>query len=120
MILPPTITHCAVQLAKDGPFCPVKTWYGQPLDPVTNEPLDRSPRWNVLLNGEFIDPDRLLIIIGNGLATDDIVTIKGKLITEDEYLHLLEIRAWAMAHSPASPEANPRKAVDLMTAPLPF
>lgn len=120
MILPATITHCAVQLTKDGVFCPVKTWYGQPLDPVTSEPLDRSPRWNVLLNGEFIDPDQLLIIIGWDGPESDMASIKGKPITEDEYLHLLEVRAWAVAHSPASPEANPRKAVDLMMAPLPF
>lgn len=103
----------AVRLTKGGPRCPLKYWWGLPADPVTGELLDRSPRWNVLLNGEFVDPDRVLIIRGGINDAKGYVDVKGEEITETEYLYLLQVRDWATTYAPDAPEANPREKIDL-------
>lgn len=117
MIVDAGPTYCAVQVAKDGPQCPVKVWHGQPADPETGEPLDRSLRWQVVLSGAEVDPMTVLIETYSQPVS---AVLKGHAITKEDYDHMLEVHTWAVQHSPQSPEANPRKAIDLMTAPLPF
>lgn len=99
--------HYAIKLVKNGPRVACKVWFGAPLDPITSEPLDRSPRWNALVGGEETDPDRILIFIG------DIGYVKGEPIKVAEYDHLLTVREWAMKEDPSAPEAAPRQAINL-------
>lgn len=60
----PPLGFYRCQLVKDGPYVGVKIWFGPPNDPVTGEPLDRSPRFQADVNGrhyalELIWPNRL-------------------------------------------------------------
>ncbi len=41
-------------------------------------------------------------------------------IPESEWKYLLDLGRWSAAHAPESPEANPRKAVDLNQMPTLF
>lgn len=99
--------YYAVTLVNKGPRCPLMIWYGPPLDPLTSEVLDRSPRWNVKLNGDFVDGAHFAMLVG------DVAYVKGEPIDRDEYDHLLSVRNWALEHSPESPEAAPREAINL-------
>ncbi len=88
----------------------VRIWFGQPLDPVTGEELDRSLRWQALFDGEPVDLDR----VWPGCAGDP--------ITEDEYHRYVARARWARENAPDSAYASPRRKVDLLSAktPLPF
>lgn len=97
----------AVKLTRGGPRCPCKAWYGVPDDPVTGEPLDRAARWQCVINGEFVDPLKTIMLVG------DVGYVKGEPIDEAEYRHLLNVREWAETHAPDAPEANPREKIDL-------
>lgn len=92
------------RLVKGGVWCPVRIWYGQPLDPVTGELLDRSPRWQALRNGEEYDAAS----VWNWCC--------GNPISEADYNHMMAVKEWAEKHAPDEPEANPRRAIDLRTA----
>lgn len=102
----------AVHLVKNGPRCPVKVWYGFPTDPDTGETLDRSPRWHVILNGEFVEPTLILMLVGN------VGYVKGKEIDQAEYDYMLRVREWALQND--APEAKPREAIDLKKLPTIF
>lgn len=39
-----------MRMRKGAPMSAIRLWYGQPSDPVTGEPLDRSPRWQASIN----------------------------------------------------------------------
>lgn len=105
----------AIKLVTGGPRCGCKVWYGAPTDPETGEELDRSPRWQVWIGGELQDdPFRVVMLVGN------VGYVKGEEIDEAEYAHLLSVRAWAVEHSPQSPEANPRAPIDLHRLPSVF
>jgi len=43
----------------DGSRSAVAIWFGPPNDPLTGEELDRSPRWQALINGREIDPSEV-------------------------------------------------------------
>lgn len=104
----PIAGYYGIILVKNGPVVGARIWYGNPLDPVTHEELDRSPRWMALRNGHECD------------YTDLWPWCAGKGITKAEYDHLLAVQAWAVEHAPTDPAANPRVAVDPLTAPLPW
>ncbi len=85
----------------------VRIYHGPPLDPVTGEVLDRSWRWQADVNGRFFsDFDR----VWPGCTKAP--------ISEQEYTYLSSLQEWGEQHSPSSPEANPHKAVNWLTAPL--
>lgn len=84
----------------------VRLWFGPPHDPVTGEELDRSWRWQAEANGREIAFERVW------------PQCTGQPIDAQEYAHLSSLQDWGEQHSPASPEANPHKAVNWLTAPL--
>lgn len=96
------------KLVKGGPFVAVKIWHGPPPDPEDPEHLlDRSPRWQCLVDGKEADPFEVW------------PRVLGRQIPESEYRFLLARRLHAEAHEPDSPFAKPRRRVDLLTAPPP-
>jgi hypothetical protein len=89
------------RLVRGGPWVPVRLWYGPPNDPVTGEELDRSHRWQALVNGEEADPDETWI----GCC--------GNPIDAQEYGYLLAMKNFATNHAPELPEASPRQPINL-------
>jgi hypothetical protein len=96
------------RLVKGGPWVPVLIAYGAPLDPVTGEELDRSPRWQAWSGGREIDVWNLW------------PDCSGEPITKAEYTHLRDVGEWAERHAPRSPEANPTRAISLNQMPTIF
>ena len=96
------------RLVKGGPWVPVLLFVPCPLDPHTGEPLDR-PRHPLCLIAD--DPAD---------AMEQWSWVAGQPISRAEYLYLMAVRAHAIAHEPEMPEANPRRPIDLLRAPLPF
>jgi hypothetical protein len=68
------------RLVRGGPWVGVKLWFGQPVDPSdpTNE-MDRSPRWQALVNGIEAEPYDAWI----GACSNP--------ITEEEYCRLIGV-----------------------------
>lgn len=97
-----------MRLRSGGVFVGVKIWMGPPLDPFDGTELDRSHRWNALANGRPIDLERAW------------PKCAGDPIDAAEYAYLTQLQAWGEENAPNSPQANPNKPVDLLTAPLPF
>lgn len=97
-----------MRLRSGGVFVGVRVWFGAPLDPINGTELDRSHRWQATANGGYIDLDRAW------------PKCAGDPITEAEHDYLVKLQAWGEANAPASPQANPDKRVDFLTAPLPF
>lgn len=104
----PVSGYYGVILVRGGPVVGARLWYGLPLDPVTGEELDRSPRWMALRNGHECELEDLW------------PWCAGKQITKAQYDHLLAVHYWAAEHSPSSPEANPTKAIDPLTCKIPW
>lgn len=88
----------------------VRIWFGQPLDPVTLEPLDRSLRWNATFNGQPCDLER----VWPDCAREP--------LSEADYNLLLRRHEWAQENAPGSAYANPRRKYDPLdpSNPLPF
>lgn len=86
----------------------VRIWFGRPLDPVTGEELDRSLRWQAQMNDRSIELDRVWPYCAR------------QPIDEREYRYLAELQAWAEREAPDSPQANPHRKINHLTAPLPF
>lgn len=70
--------------------------------------MDRAPRWNATANGGWIE------------LADVWPRCAGDPIEEAEARYLMSTFEWGRAHAPNSPQANPTRRVDLLTAPLPF
>jgi hypothetical protein len=96
------------RLVQGGVYVGVRIWFGPPHDPVTGEQLDRSWRWQATANGELIPLDRVWPRYAD------------KRIDQAEYDYLVAMQRWGEAHAPDSPQANPRRKINLLTAPLPF
>jgi hypothetical protein len=95
-----------VKLVKGGPPCGLRLWYGSPVDPLTGEEMDRSPRWNATLNGrEQVDPFRFW----PACARDP--------ISEADHLHICRLSA---TMDPNDPYFDPRRPMDPGKAPPPF
>lgn len=86
----------------------VHIWFGQPLDPVTREPLDRSLRWQAMVNDRDIDIDRVWPACADAP------------IDAREYAYLTSTEKWARENAPDAPQANPNKRINMLTAPTPF
>jgi hypothetical protein len=89
-------------------FVGIRIWFGPPHDPIDGTELDRSHRWQALANEREIDLTR----VWPKCAADP--------IDAAEYAHLTRLQAWGEAHAPDSPQADPNKRIDFLTAPLPF
>lgn len=97
-----------LRLARGGPWVPARIWYGPPIDPITGEDLDRSPR----LQAQTFDFE----------PTADFVRIckvwtHGVRIDEAEYDFMRASIAYAKAHRPSDPIANPFRTVDVASLP---
>jgi len=84
----------------------IRIFFGPPCDPETGEEMDRSHRWQAHCNGQFIEIDRVWPECAR------------QQIDAKEYAYLSRLQAWAKEHAPNSPEADPRKPVNWLTAPL--
>ena len=104
----PTAGHYKTRLRTGAHVVGVKIWHGAPLDPVTGEELDRGHRWQALANGAPIEVDRVWPECGR------------QPITEAEYQYFTGLQAWARQNAPSSPQADPTRKIDLLTAPLPL
>ena len=119
-----TARYYAVTMTKGGVRVPLKVWHGHPIDPDTGETLTERPAiWRGIRDGEPCDMyprngGGCIIEYGNG--PDQPPIIMGEEIDEDEYEYLTQLNAYKRAYEPNSPEANPRKAVDLLTTPIPW
>lgn len=97
-----------MRLRSNGVYVGIRIWWGQPLDPIDGSVLDRSFRWNATANGGAIDLERVW------------PRCAGDPTTEAEAAYLATLQAWGEQNAPDSPQANPHKPVDFLTAPLPF
>jgi hypothetical protein len=97
-----------MKLRSGGYPVAVRIFYGPPLDPVTGEELDRGWRWQSFVNGQY----HSLELCWPRCAADP--------ITQKEADYLAKVQKWGQENAPDSPQANPHKRVDLLTAPLPF
>lgn len=104
----PTAGHYRYKLVAGGHPVAICIWHGAPLDPVTGEELDRSHRWQATANGDPIDLDRCWPACGR------------EPISPQEADYLTKLSRWARENAPDSPAADPRKKIDLITAPLPL
>lgn len=102
----PVAGYYKMRLRSGAVFVGVKIWYGQPLDPVTYEPLDRSLRWCAAVNGRPVELDRVWPKCANHPET------------AAEYEYLTSLEKWAKENMPSSPQANPRRPINLLTAPI--
>ena len=106
----PIAGYYRFRMRSGGAFCGVRIWHGQPLDPETGEELDRSLRWNALLNDEYVDLERVWPRCAD------------EPISADEYKHFCRVQTWAREKAPDSAFADPRRKIDLLSTsnPLPF
>jgi len=106
----PIAGYYRIRLRSGAAFAGVYIWHGLPLDPVTGEELDRSLRWNALLNDEYVDLERVWPRCAD------------EPISADEYKHFCRVQTWAREKAPDSAFADPRRKIDLLSTsnPLPF
>jgi hypothetical protein len=104
----PITGHYKMRIRSGAVYVGIRLWFGPPLDPIDGTELDRATRWNCTANGAAIDLDRVW------------PKCAGDPITEAEHDYLAGVQAWGEANAPDSPQANPHKRVDFLTAPLPF
>jgi hypothetical protein len=86
----------------------IRIWFGPPHDPVTGEVLDRGWRWQVHINGEMIDIERVWPVCAR------------QVITEIEYERHCVKQKWARQHVPDDALAQPRKSIDHLQTPMMF
>lgn len=89
-------------------LCGVRIWHGAPLDPVTGEVLDRSHRWQAVVNEKPV----LLERVWPKCAADP--------VDRHEYEYLCTVQEWAVKNAPHSPQANLNHRINPLTAPPPF
>lgn len=104
----PEAGYYRMRLRSGGAFVGVRIWFGAPLDPVTGEEMDRSHRFQALINGTYAEMDRVW------------PRCAGDPITEAEYRHLCATQQWAQQHAPDSALAEPTRKFDPLNSPLLF
>ena len=96
------------KLRSKGALCGIKIWFGQPLDPITGEAMDRSLRWQAQCNGEYVE-------------VEDVWPYGVQMtITERQYEKLCQQQAWAREHAPNSALADPKRKSNPINSPLYF
>ena len=99
---------------------PVRVWYGQPIDPVTAERLDRSWRWQFEFGGMTLE--RFADMTGQ---SEEIILAsfwpksRDSKIDQGRYQYLVDMGEWARENDPYSPFADRHGKVDLLTASIP-
>lgn len=97
-----------MRLRSGGMPVGIRIWFGQPKDPVTGELMDRSLRWQAEANGRAIDLDRAW-----PRCADQPIDAK-------EHAYLTSLQSWGEEQAPDSPQADPTRRVDFLTAPIPL
>lgn len=97
-----------MRLVSGGVFVGIRIWFGLPLDPVTGEEMDRSPRWQAQANGAAIDLERVW------------PRCAGDPISIGEYAYLTSLQTWGEQAMPESPIADPTRRVDPLSSPILF
>lgn len=97
-----------MRLKMGGAFVGVRIWYGAPLDPETGEEMDRSWRWQALVNDEHVPLERCWPKCGSDP------------IGEADYQYLAKLQSWARTNAPESSIADPRRLAHPLDNPLPF
>ncbi len=105
-ILDPVPGFYRVRMVRGGPFVGARIYRPCPVDPSHGDHLDRWPALCAEIDGESCSVDRVWLF--------------GEPITAGEFEYLRARSRFASNHRPDLPEAEPRKPVDLLTAPLPF
>lgn len=107
----PEPAFLAVRKVKKGVEIGARIAYEPSRDPDTGEFLDRSYYWTLYEDERIVEqcpqPGDRLLGAWEG----------GRRIEENEYNHLVAVRAWDREYDPASPGANPRKPVNLRELP---
>ena len=97
---------------KDGAPMPVRIWFAPTADPdFPDNPMDRSPHWQALLNGQEVPIERVWPYCDRHRIED-----KPDWPAEAEYRFRLDAAAWDRLNDPSAPAANPDKPVDLHSA----
>lgn len=104
----PQAGYYRMSLRKGGHPVGIRIWFGQPLDPVTGEPLDRSLRWQATANRRPVDLDRVW------------PQCLREPISKTDHDYLAAMQDWAERNAPDAPQADPTRRIDLNAAPLPF
>ena len=104
------------KLVSDGPYVALRIWFGAPIIGGTEQ--DRSPRWNIEVDGEttFIERDA-----DTGYRCSVLYDVyrfwphcgRSK-ICENEYRYMKDFAAYAKAHAQHLPEASPRSPINLV------
>lgn len=99
---------------------PVKIEFAPPRDPVTDEVLDRAPRWQVWVGGVLVD-DEPLDICGFVISalSDFYPQCRSRPISLAEHDYLVARADWSAAFDPFDPFGSPNGRIDPMTASLP-
>jgi hypothetical protein len=104
----PTPGIYRLRLRSGAVYSAIRLWYGPPSDPVTGEEMDRMHRWQATANGQPIPYERVW------------PACEAEPIDQAEYDHLMKTFEWGKTHAPDSPQANPHKRVDPLSAPILF
>lgn len=107
----PVEGYFRVRLRRASVFRGVQLIFGPPNDPVTGEILDRSWRWQAILDdGSMPDFEEIWPVCA------------GDPITEEEYRVYCSRAAWARENAPNSAFANPKRKYDPLSShePMPF
>lgn len=113
---PPVNHFYRARLVKAGPWVGVATFYGGPF--LDGETVDRSPRWQALVD---IETDARAILQGDHYPIEvDGLTLRNlREVSAEEYLFHVKHSQWARKFAPSNPSADPRKAIDITTlAPI--
>lgn len=96
-----------MRLRSGGITVGVRLWFGAPREPWTGDEMDRAPRWNASINGEWAE------------VADVWPRCAGEPIDEAEHDHLAGLQRWGRENDvPAI--ADPRQRLDPLTSPLLF
>lgn len=97
------------RLRAGGAWVPVHIWFGPTPDPDDpNNPMDRSPCWQVEVNGELIDSAEHL---------DTWTHCAGNRISETEYFWMLTLKCWAERYKVGDPAGEPTARIDYNRMP---
>ncbi len=100
------------RLVRGGPWVAVRVACEPTRDPITGDPLDRSPLWSIEIDGKLArdpspDPETAGVLLAYAM----------RRIDEKEYRYLLAASRHAKEKAPYLPEAEPRKTIDLRKLP---
>lgn len=99
---------------------PVKIWFGAPLDPETNEPMDRSFRWQIQVGFHLVDDAPFFAGGIKFEALSDIWPRCARWPTDAaDYAYRIERASWAAENDPNDAHARIGGRIDPMTCTLP-